>query len=141
MSTELTGGCACGHVRYRISAQPLFTVVCYCRECQRSTGAAAAPMLAVPRAAYRLEAGTPKSRRYRADSGHEVAHEFCGECGCQVSGASDGYPDIVTVRLGSLDTPFDFQPSMQVYVASAPPWMPLPESGRRFERLPDAPPA
>ncbi len=141
MTTGLTGGCACGRIRYRVTAEPLFGVICYCRECQRSTGTAASPLLAVPRAAFRYEAGEPRSREYTADSGNRARHFFCGECGAQIAGISDGYPDTVTLRLGSLDTPVDFQPAMQVYVANAPAWLPLPESGQRFQRLPDGPPA
>ena len=141
MSIDLTGGCACGRVRYRTTAPPVFSAICYCRECQRSTGAAASPLLAVPRDGFRYDSGEPRSREYTADSGNLVRHFFCGECGCQIAGVSDGYPDVVTVRLGSLDSPVSFEPSFQVYCANAPAWMPLPEAGRRFERLPDAPPA
>ena len=31
---EITGGCLCRAVRYRISAPPLVTRVCWCRLCQ-----------------------------------------------------------------------------------------------------------
>lgn len=34
------GGCTCGTVRYRMSSAPLLVHCCYCRRCQRATGAA-----------------------------------------------------------------------------------------------------
>jgi hypothetical protein len=40
MSTTVTGGCACGAVRYEYSADPVFMGNCHCRDCQRTTGSA-----------------------------------------------------------------------------------------------------
>jgi len=31
------GGCACRHVRYRMSSTPLFVHCCHCRWCRRET--------------------------------------------------------------------------------------------------------
>ena len=42
MSFLMTGGCACGAVRYECSQAPMFTWKCHCLECQRSTGTGAA---------------------------------------------------------------------------------------------------
>jgi hypothetical protein len=36
----LEGRCTCGHVRYRVSARPMFVHCCHCRWCQRETGSA-----------------------------------------------------------------------------------------------------
>ena len=34
------GGCSCGKVRYRLTAEPMFVHCCHCRQCQRITGSA-----------------------------------------------------------------------------------------------------
>ena len=34
------GGCACGHVRYRMKSQPLIVHCCHCSWCQRQNGSA-----------------------------------------------------------------------------------------------------
>ncbi|HYV89124.1 MAG TPA: aldehyde-activating protein, partial [Candidatus Polarisedimenticolia bacterium] len=44
MSKKITGGCACGAVHYEIGAEPVFMLNCHCRDCQRATGAAYAPV-------------------------------------------------------------------------------------------------
>ena len=36
----LEGGCACGHVRYRLEKAPLFVQCCHCTSCQREMGSA-----------------------------------------------------------------------------------------------------
>src|SRR5206468_10314952 len=38
MSGGREGGCACGTVRYRLTAEPLFVHCCHCLNCQRQTG-------------------------------------------------------------------------------------------------------
>jgi len=38
----LTGGCACGAVRFEVSEPLLGAVYCHCTRCQRRTGSAAA---------------------------------------------------------------------------------------------------
>lgn len=34
------GGCACGHVRYRVTSPPLVVHCCHCSFCQRQSGSA-----------------------------------------------------------------------------------------------------
>jgi len=34
---ELTGACLCGRLRYTITAEPVMSAVCHCRDCQRFT--------------------------------------------------------------------------------------------------------
>jgi hypothetical protein len=38
MSETYTGGCACGAIRYEISAEPVVMNDCQCRQCQRESG-------------------------------------------------------------------------------------------------------
>ncbi len=46
--TDMQGGCLCGKVRYTISAEPVFTGVCHCTDCQKATGSAFNIVVAVP---------------------------------------------------------------------------------------------
>ena len=54
MATPFTGGCACGAVRYECAAEPVMTGNCHCRDCQKATGGAFVPALAVPTAALKI---------------------------------------------------------------------------------------
>jgi hypothetical protein len=81
MGTALSGGCACGAVRYACTAEPLFALNCHCRDCQRETGSAFAPILAVPSSAFAVTRGIPRYFDVTADSGYLTRRAFCGECG------------------------------------------------------------
>ena len=48
---KITGGCACGAVRYEATGRPSNTMVCHCRTCRRVTGA---PVVAAYLIAERL---------------------------------------------------------------------------------------
>jgi hypothetical protein len=119
ISSEVGGGCACGAVRYQFSGRPLFSVNCHCRDCQRETGSAFAPILIVPSATFAVIRGSPKRFDVLADNGRTTTRMFCGDCGSSLFGAG---PDTVNIRVGSLDDPSSFRPSMDVYTASAQPW-------------------
>src|SRR5690242_16212857 len=40
MANKLTGGCACGSIRYQLLDKPMFVHCCHCDDCQRLTGSA-----------------------------------------------------------------------------------------------------
>lgn len=135
MNATITGGCACGAVRYEITAPPLMAGHCQCRDCQRMTGAGHASMMGVPEAAYR-QTGTLRHFNAKADSGAMVARGFCPECGSFVIGRSTGMPGMVTVAAASLDEPAQFRPQLVVYTASAQPWDHVDPALPHFERMP-----
>jgi hypothetical protein len=122
MLLPLTGGCACGAIRYESTGEILFSVNCHCRDCQRETGGAYAPIVGVPTAGFRLLQGTPCYFVVTADSGSLTRRAFCGACGSPLFGRPDSRPDLVTIRVGSLDHPGDFRPTQDIFTARAQPW-------------------
>ena len=117
----ITGGCQCGGLRYQCSAEPLFTGNCHCRECQKATGGAYTPALAVPVNAVKIT-GAAKYYESPADSGNTFSRGFCPTCGGRVFGRSSGYPQFILITAGSLDDPSRFTPAMDFFTASAQPW-------------------
>ena len=109
MESILAGGCRCGAVRYECSAGPLFMGNCHCRDGQRSTGAAYAPMLGV--AAEELNiSGDVKWYDSLADSGSIASRGFCPQCGARLFAKSSGDPALIEIQAGSLDDPSVFHP-------------------------------
>jgi hypothetical protein len=122
MSLPITGGCLCGAVQYEFSGGPVFSLLCHCRDCQRQTGSAYAAGLRVPAAGFRLTKGEPKLYLKTADSGNQVTRAFCPECGSTLFLRVSARPDLVAVRVGTLDDPSWFRPEADIFVASAQPW-------------------
>jgi hypothetical protein len=120
--TTVSGGCACGAIRYSFTAEPLFSSNCHCRDCQRESGGAFIPVLGVPKHAFAVTKGTPSSFTVTADSGHATTRLFCGDCGSPLFGLPSSAPGLVTIRAGSLDDPSTFRPSEDIFTSSAQPW-------------------
>jgi hypothetical protein len=122
MSTLFTGGCACGAIRYQCAAEPLLALNCHCRACQRASGTAFAAILRVPAQAFTVTKGAPKFYTVTGDSGNTVSRGFCPECGSPLFSRLSGLADVVGVRVGSLDDPRHYRPTMDIFVARAQPW-------------------
>lgn len=117
----LTGGCACGALRYSITAEPGFAFHCQCRQCQRASGTGHASLFVVPKATVAVE-GEVKFFAQTADDGATISRGFCPNCGSPVLGKSTGYPDILIVTAASLDEPALFEPQKVVFSASKQRW-------------------
>jgi hypothetical protein len=139
-----TGGCLCGAVRYESAGEPQFSLQCHCRDCQRSSGTAFVAAMRVPSAGFRIVKGAPRSYVTRAESGNEVTRLFCGECGSPIYIQVSTRPDIVGLRVGTLDDPSGFRPDANIFVKSAQPWVHLSPDlpkhdtyppGRSYERV------
>ena len=132
---NITGGCACGAVRYECSADPIFAANCYCSDCRHSTGTAMASVMLVPKAALKIT-GTLKQFAVKGDSGAEVSRGFCPNCGSPILSVIGAMPDFVALKAGSLDDQSVFKPMVQVYMKSAPPWAPVREDLPKFDKQP-----
>jgi hypothetical protein len=122
MTLMRTGGCLCGRVRYQSAGEPLFSLLCHCRDCQHQSGSAFIAAMRVPVAGFLLTKGEPKLHVRASDAGNDVTLAFCDECGCPLYIRVSSRPDIVGLRVGSLDDPGEFQPEADIFVKSAQPW-------------------
>ncbi len=105
MSDAYCGGCACGAIRYEISAEPIFMNDCQCRDCQRASGTGHGSYLTFPSRAQVKLTGEPTHWTLVGESGNEKAHAFCPTCGSPVYLALSAHPDLFTVHAASLDDP------------------------------------
>ena len=108
---------------------------CHCRDCQRSTGGAYAPMLGVPAEVLKVD-GHMKFYESRANSGNVVTRGFCSNCGGRVFAKSSGYPTIIEIYAGTLDDPSIFKPAEDIYISSAQPWDFMNPQLRKFAKQP-----
>lgn len=110
---DLTGGCQCGTVRYRLMARPTGENVCHRRICQKASGGPFMAFAGVPIAEFVWTRGSPKAFA----SSTVVEREFCGDCGTPLAYRVVGR-DRIAITIGSLDRPSDVRPRMQYGVES-----------------------
>lgn len=138
MSTKITGGCRCGAVRYECSAEPVVAGHCHCRQCQRASGAGHVSVIGVPKHALKVT-GEVRYFDHVADSGNTASNGFCPTCGSHLLGHSTGMPEIIAIKVGTLDDPGLFGPGMSIFTARAQPWDTIAPKLPAFNGMPEMP--
>jgi hypothetical protein len=133
MATLLTGGCACGAVRYEISEPLISATYCHCTRCQRRTGTAASAQARVVPGSLTWTKGEDNIGSWTPEGGYTKA--FCRSCGGQLFSCSPDDPqNTISVRLGTFDGDPGIRPQKRSRVATAAVWEPIPDDGLpRFE--------
>ncbi len=138
MQHPIVGGCACGAIRYRGSADPVFLLNCHCTDCQHQSGAAFVSGLIVATDSLVIE-GEPNWYESKIDGGHIARRGFCPACGTQLfseSSRSAGQKRGIGIRSASLDDSSWFAPQADIFVRSAQPWVKLDPAIPKFETTP-----
>jgi hypothetical protein len=137
-TTALSGGCACGAVRYRLAGPPLVVHACHCRDCQRRNASPFVVNVWIEASRVERLAGEPRVFRLRGGSGKPHDVFFCGVCGTTVWSRYHSVPGhSLFVRAGTLDDPSAAPPDIHIHTASKLPWLPLPEGARSYPGMYD----
>jgi len=131
------GGCACGAVRYRLLEDPLELHACHCTDCQRLTGSAFVLSMPVRRPAVELLRGEPARVEFETVSGIPRCERYCPACGTRIWSEPQHYPDLLTLRPGTLDDTSWLRPIAHIWTHSAQPWVTIPDDVLRYEKEPD----
>ncbi len=116
----LTGSCLCGNIRYQFD-QPVSRIgLCHCQMCRKASGTAYAANAPVPRGEFRLLSGMEWLKAYASSPGKK--RWFCGNCGSPVYSESANYPDLIRIRLGSLDQPAGRTPDYHYLLSAKADW-------------------
>jgi len=132
----MTGGCVCGGVRYEVTEPLVSASYCHCTRCQRRTGTASSANARTVPGSLRIVAGEELVRTWEPPDGAPKA--FCSTCGSALWSRSPDNPDLLSVRLGTLDEDPGIRPGYRQFVTYAASWEPIPDDGlpRYPERIP-----
>ncbi len=136
--TKLSGSCLCGAVRYTCTAQPVYSVNCHCRDCQKSTGSGYAPIILLPMSAVTVT-GDVTYYASTGESGHSVKRGFCPTCGSQLFGQPAVMPGMLGIKAATLDEPAHYQPQADMYADSAQSWDTMAPHLPKFPKVPTSP--
>ena len=135
--TKTTGGCLCSAVRYEVDGKPKFAVSCHCRDCQYISGGAPAHALIMRREDVTITKGTVKEYWTLSEKGNRIARLFCEHCGTPIFAKSEMHPELLPIKIGSLDDPSRFKPQANIWTKSAQPWHFLDAAVPQFEGDPE----
>src|SRR5262245_1030273 len=124
---QMTGGCDCRRIRYRLDDSPLFVHCCHCRWCQRETGSAFVLNALIETEHVTLLGEAPELVDTPSASGKGQKIARCPQCRIAVwSHYAGGGASLSFVRVGTLDEPDRLPPDIHIFTESKQPWVVLP---------------
>ncbi len=98
------GSCLCGKVKYRITCEPKKVSHCHCTMCQNHL------------------AGQELLSTYRSFS--TVHRKFCSYCESNIEwSGSPEYPEWTSIAIATLDTPYDPENIINIYIETKVFWL------------------
>lgn len=136
MTIPFSGGCACGGIHYECTSNPVMMLQCHCRDCQRSSGGALVAAVIVPIESLKVTLGSLRYYASPSTAGGSVHRGFCAECGCPVLTKFDSAPQLIGIRVASLEDPSWFKPQLDMWTCDAQPWDHMNPALSKFEKYP-----
>lgn len=124
------GSCLCGAVRYEVHGELGPITVCHCRRCQKATGSAFNAVAPIATDDLHLLSGKDALAEHESSPG--VHRVFCGRCGSPLYSRRDAMPDMLRLRLGTLDTPVSGTPGKHIYTAYKAGWFDIHDDAPQF---------
>ena len=115
-----TGSCLCGAVKYEVRGDLGPAVYCHCSRCRKASGSAFGSNAVVAAKDFVVVEGEDSLKTFSTPQG--VHRMFCANCGSPLISRRDILPDVLRLRLGTLDTPVPAAPSAHIFVASKAAW-------------------
>jgi hypothetical protein len=126
VSDAYEGGCLCGQVRWRATAEPINVRLCHCRNCQRATGG---PYFA--RALFNDPDVERTGETTRWASSQRLHRLSCARCGTPVFAEPQDGPWIA-VSLTTLDDPTALAPGSHIWVTEKRDWVRIDDGLPQF---------
>jgi hypothetical protein len=124
----LKGRCMCGAVRFEIDKPLVGALYCHCHRCQRRSGSAFSISALTEPGSFRVTAGEEHLRVWDpGDGGYRKS--FCSLCGSHPFTSNPEQPEIVAVRMGTLEGDPGIRPGAHQFVSYAAPWGPELDDG------------
>lgn len=128
----LKGSCLCGSVQVNITASPLLTFACHCRDCQKFSASAYSLTTMFPRDGFSC-AGELIKGGLGSDG---RTHYFCKSCLNFIYSQVAGADHRINLRTSVLDEAASFEPFVELMTDEKMPWARVP-AVHSFARYPE----
>ena len=134
---KISGKCLCGSIEYATDAEPVFSIICHCDDCQRQTGTAFSMTVGVPKATVVFK-NEDKLKEYVGESasGNPVRRKFCQDCGSPIISMIAMAPDMYMIKAGTLNDKSWLKPTHQFWCSTKQPWLELSDELENHDRNP-----
>ena len=115
-----TGSCLCNKIKYEISGAIKNIVYCHCSKCRKAQGSAFATNGNVNKINFKFIIGKDALTAYESNPGQ--TKYFCKHCGSPIISTNNKTPDMIRVRIGSIESKITEQPEAHIFVNSKANW-------------------
>lgn len=130
----LKGSCLCGSVQYEVHGELGLVVMCHCSKCRKSNGTAFGTNAPIEARAFELLSGADALGHFESSSG--VVRTFCRNCGSPLYSRRAVMPDVLRLRIGTLDTKIEERPAAHIFAESKAEWLDIHDELPQFAAAP-----
>ena len=123
----LKGSCACERVRYELHGDLAGRVAyCHCWQCRKHSGSSFGTTSPVKAAEFRIVSGEELLSSWESSPG--IHRFFASCCGSPVYKRRDDVPEVLGLRLGTLDADPSRTVEQHIFVNSKAPWVQIEDA-------------
>ena len=127
------GSCLCGSVQIHVTAPPLLTLACHCRDCQKFTASAFSLTTMFPNDGFACSGNLFKGGLQTRGRDHY----FCKSCGNFVYSQIGGTSQRINLRTSILDDAASFKPFVELMTDEKMEWAAVPTK-HSYRQSPDS---
>ena len=137
MKLPANGSCQCGNVNYEVTDEPLVTVACHCKDCQKLSTSAFSISMVLNRSGFKILSGKLKSWERPTAAGGVAVCWFCPDCGNRIFHENPAMPNVIRLKPGTLEDTSVLEPQAHVWTCREQQWLGRFADLPKLERQPD----
>ncbi len=122
----MNGSCLCGRITFVVAGEPLGVNYCHCQQCRKASGTAFATNAGFAREQFTVLSGADDIQGFESSPGKQ--RHFCRHCGSPLYSSSTRSPEVIYLRVGSLDDDAAIRPDVHIHVDSKAAWYTICDS-------------
>ena len=134
-----TGSCFCGAVQFRITGELNPIQICHCGQCRKAQGGAFASNIAVDTEHFAITAGDNELKSIESSTRKGKYRVFCNACGSPIISRMNALPDVVRVRVGTINEPLIQTVAHHQFVAYKADWYEIKDDATQYDEYPPSP--
>lgn len=132
---SLHGSCLCGGIRYQIDGELSGAMFCHCQKCRKANGSAFAFNAPIAANNFKLLSGAELLQSFA--SSPDAKRYFCKNCGSPLYSQRSSAPEILSLRLGTLNDDIAINKVAHIFVGSKAAWDDIHDDLPQFAERPE----